>query len=73
MDTKTTSMACVKCGGEIEVGYLLDVGNGYRESQWAAGSPQRSFLTGIKRPSHTVPVMTFRCRSCGYLESYAKD
>ena len=30
------------------------------------------FWTGTKLPAKEIPIGTYRCSSCGYLESYAK-
>ena len=51
-------------------------------SQWAEGTPTlASFLRlwfvkfGIEAPKsgEKIPIGTFRCASCGYLESYARE
>lgn len=55
-------------------GYLLDQGHGgsRSQSQWVAGQPQKSFWTGLTiKGRHVLPVVTYRCERCGYLESYA--
>ena len=60
----------------MEQGYVVDVmyGGGTSSTpKWVAGEPQRSIWTGIKlRGKEQIPVSTWRCRQCGYLESYAK-
>jgi len=39
---------------------------------WVEGAPERSVWTGLKlKDREVIPVMTFRCERCGYLESYA--
>ena len=44
-----------------------------RVSHWAAGPPLKSFWLGTKLPEGKLfPIGTWRCTSCGYLESYAK-
>jgi hypothetical protein len=53
-------------------GFVLDANHGsLLVSRWAAGLPQKSWLTGIKASKNPLPITTFRCSSCGYLESYA--
>ena len=49
--------------------------NSFRHSasQWAKGAPVKAFLFGTKRPDAQLPVGTFRCSSCGYLEAYARQ
>jgi hypothetical protein len=64
---------CVKCGGEMEEGFILDNAHGYfLPSEWAQGAPERSRWTGIKlKGKQRLAVVTFRCAKCGYLESFA--
>lgn len=64
---------CPKCGGAMEEGFLLDrTQSGAAASAWVAGAPEKSFWTGLKLKGRTqLPVSTWRCRRCGYLESYA--
>ncbi len=64
---------CPKCGGRMEQGFVLDNTHGGRlVSQWAEGAPVKSFWVGTKLPDEKlVPIGTFRCSGCGFLESYA--
>jgi hypothetical protein len=57
----------------MEEGYVLDESYGERrQSTWVSGSPEPSFWTGLKtRGKERLPVSTYRCSRCGYLESYA--
>jgi hypothetical protein len=58
----------------MEAGFLVDVGYGKTEvPKWVAGEPVSSFWSaGLKlRGKEQLPVTTYRCRRCGYLESYA--
>lgn len=68
------SHRCPKCPGPMEQGFIID--NSYGEllvSHWAPGVPRKSFWTGTKLPKEKlVPIGTYRCSSCGYLEAYAK-
>jgi hypothetical protein len=59
----------------MEQGFIMDVTHGGRlVSHWAAGPPQRSFWLGTKASAGSlIPVGTFRCSLCGYLESYAQE
>jgi len=59
----------------MEQGFVLDNADyGVRVvSHWAAGAPLKSFWAGTKLPDgKLVPVGTYRCSSCGYLEQYAR-
>jgi hypothetical protein len=64
---------CPKCSGHMEQGFVPDNTHGARlVSHWAAGFPRKSFWQGIKLPeAELIPIATFRCKSCGYLEEYA--
>jgi hypothetical protein len=57
-----------------EPGFVLDqTQGGYRPSAWVEGAPEPSFWTGLKLKGHErLPVTTYRCTGCGYLESYAR-
>ena len=65
---------CPKCNGQMEQGFVIDFTHGGRlVSHWAAGAPEKSFWAGTKLPSEkTIPIGTFRCTTCGFLESYAQ-
>ena len=59
----------------METGYVVDVGYGKSAvPQWVAGEPVTSMWMGggLKlRGKDKLDVTTYRCRRCGYLESYA--
>jgi hypothetical protein len=57
----------------MERGYILDESYGSRTvSHWVLGEPEPSMWTGLKiRGEDKLEVATYRCRRCGYLESYA--
>jgi hypothetical protein len=61
----------------MEWGYTVDSGPGNlvfgkdHQSKWARGNPTTSVLSKLSAPKNTMPTATFRCTSCGYLESYA--
>ena len=65
---------CPKCRGDMQQGFIVD--NSYGElivSHWAAGAPRKSFWTGTKLPQEKrIPIGTYRCSSCGFLEAYAR-
>lgn len=65
---------CPKCRRTMEPGFVLDQAHGATlQSSWVEGAPERSFWTGLKLAGRErVPVQTFRCTSCGFLESYAR-
>jgi len=40
---------------------------------WRAGEAKKAFWTGVTSETETlIPIRTFRCVKCGYLESYAR-
>jgi predicted nucleic-acid-binding Zn-ribbon protein len=67
------SLDCPRCGGTLEAGYTIDIGYGTKAlPKWVAGEPQKSIWTGLKLGGkEQLEVTTYRCRRCGYLESYA--
>jgi hypothetical protein len=70
----TDVIRCPKCNDEMVRGFILDITHGARlQVRWSPGQAQRSYWTATKAPGETIVVGTFRCRSCGYLESYARD
>jgi hypothetical protein len=66
---------CPKCDGEMSQGFVLDSTYGARlVDQWFEGAPRKSFWYGTKLPDgKSIPIGTFRCTSCGFLESYARE
>ena len=67
------SLDCPRCGGTLEAGYTIDIGYGTKAlPKWVAGEPEKSIWTGLKLGGKDqLEVTTYRCRRCGYLESYA--
>jgi hypothetical protein len=60
----------------MEEGFTVDQGDGGRrvQSTWFGGKPVRSFWGGVKLSGvKPTPIETWRCRQCGYLESYAPN
>jgi hypothetical protein len=65
---------CPKCTGEMVQGFTVDWAQGgqRRVTSWVEGTPEKSFWHGTSVAEETcVPVGTFRCSDCGFLESYA--
>ncbi len=65
---------CTKCAGLLDEGFLLEVahGNSLSPTRWVSGAPVKSFWMGLKLDGHAqYEVRTYRCRNCGFLESYA--
>ena len=68
------AIVCPKCGAAMEDGFLVDhTYGGVEKPEWASGTPDASIWVGVRmkgRERH--PVHTYRCTSCGFLESYAR-
>ncbi len=66
---------CPKCAATMEPGFIIDKGlpgGSVSAPEWADGIPEPSFWSGLSLRGHErVPVTTYRCPACGYLESYA--
>ena len=70
------AISCPKCQGEMVQGYVRDFTPlGVSVSEWNAGPPRKAGLAGhlIKDSPSVIPIVTFRCQSCGFLESYARE
>ena len=71
-----TPNTCPKCDGDMEKGWILDSGHSSAfQSCWVEGEPEPSlfaFMTGGKtvRGRLRRPIQSYRCKECGYLESY---
>ena len=67
------SKQCPKCGSGMSDGYIVDkTHGGAAVATWVEGEPRKSIWVGLKLGGTTpVDITTWRCRGCGYLESYA--
>jgi hypothetical protein len=75
MSMNTEHTPCSKCGGRMAQGFVVDFhqGGARRVSSWVEGAPQKSFWHGTSAPDNAfVPIGTFRCERCGFLESFAR-
>ena len=70
-----TPMVCPKCSSHMESGFIIDRAQGAAnlQAKWVDGPPTPSvWRHGVKlQGRQPVPVTTFRCGGCGYLESFA--
>ena len=73
MGTWDKSLECPRCSSSMEPGFIVDEGHGKKVvAKWAAGEPRKSWWMGLKLGgTEQIEVATYRCRRCGYLESYA--
>jgi hypothetical protein len=68
------TVECTRCHAQMESGWVPDnTHGGLLRENWCPGEPQPSFWMGLKveKRDKVIPVTTFRCPNCGYLESYA--
>jgi hypothetical protein len=69
-----TTKACPKCQAKMEPGFVLDR-NRFEDAQgtWIEGTLELNMWTGAAKTGEKeqIPVTTYRCVGCGYLESYA--
>lgn len=71
---------CPKCSSPMELGFTPDYSSSWTYlGHWSRGRPKSAFLTffdrlGIGKPSTScIPIGTYRCQKCGFLESYARE
>ena len=66
---------CPKCNAVMVQGFIVEFHAGGKRlvSTWVEGAPEKAFWRVTKVPAEKcVPVGTFRCSACGFLESYAR-
>ena len=65
---------CPKCQGDMVLGFVADFAAAQVvASTWVEGPPEKSVWYGTNVPeAKCIPIGTFRCAACGYLESYAR-
>ena len=71
----TQPTTCPKCNGSMEPGLMLDRKDWASDLQvrWVGGEPTpKTFFGGMSlKGREPLPVTTYRCEGCGYLESFA--
>ena len=64
---------CLKCSGEMKVGFVVD--QTYDQisiEAWVEGPPEKTIFGSPKvQDRETRKIRTFYCQSCGFLENYA--
>lgn len=70
-----TSLKCSKCSGEMQEGIVVDLGYaGILRSMWVEDEAVSSVGTAlVDNRKRKVKTITYRCLSCGFLDSYAKE
>ncbi len=65
-----SAIACPKCKQPMQEGYLREE---TRLARWYEGPPRVWLgMTMVGWATRQLPIATYRCSSCGYLESYAR-
>jgi hypothetical protein len=68
-------MTCPKCSGQMQSGFIIDRAGPAASlpERWVEGPPTLGFWRhGVSMQGREpLPVTTFRCDGCGYLESFA--
>ena len=75
LSMSTEAIQCPKCNSVMVQGFIFDFHAGGKRivSNWVEGAPEKTFWGGTNIPADKcVPVGTFRCSACGFLESYAR-
>lgn len=75
-----SKLSCLRCQGTMETGFTVDNSYGTRlVGSWMAGEPVfgtifgKTLLSLARMKDRTaVNTTTYRCKACGYLESYAR-
>jgi Domain of unknown function (DUF6487) len=68
------TLICPKCGKEMHAGFVPDYSDAVvLERRWFEGKFETRWLgLRLRNKKFPVPVTTYRCNTCGYLESYAR-
>lgn len=68
------SRSCPKCGRGMEEGFLIDSGDGNAPTvaAWHRGRPEKKWWGLKTSKADKLQITSWRCNSCGLLESYAK-
>ena len=68
-----STRSCSKCGRKTEQGFCVDLGDYSTPTVgvWHPGKPQRKWWGLAVDKNAKRDIETWRCTSCGFLESYA--
>ena len=75
LSMSTEAIQCPKCNSVMVQGFIFDREHAglRRVINWVEGAPGKAFWTVTRVPEEKcIPVGTFRCSVCGFLESYAR-
>jgi hypothetical protein len=72
----STAPECRDCRVAMDAGVIIDQTHGRLEQpMWVKGTAEKGFFGHLKvneRDQERLPVVTFRCPTCGRLESFAQ-
>lgn len=76
LSMRTEAILCPKCNGVMVQGFIIDMKGAEFStvSTWVEGAPGKPSWFGSIVPAPAekcIPVGSFRCSVCGFLESYA--
>lgn len=67
------SRPCSKCQGTMAEGFIATEKSSMPTvSSWIEGAPRKGWWGNVKTPGTPIPIATWRCSRCGYLENYAR-
>ena len=67
------SHTCPKCQGSMSEGFSAADRQGMRTvSSWHEGEPRKAWWGDVKMSKKPLPIITWRCNRCGFLENYAR-
>jgi DNA-directed RNA polymerase subunit RPC12/RpoP len=68
-----TNFKCSKCSSEMQEGLVVDLNYaGILPSMWVEGRTGKGVQPGATDAKRKVKTITYRCKNCGYLDSYAQ-
>ena len=66
----TRELSCLRCEGAMVAGFIPNVTRG--QTVWYEGEPPQTYRESFMFGRKALVVTTYRCASCGYLESCAE-
>lgn len=67
------SLKCSKCSGVMEEGIVVDLNYaGVLQSMWVEDQAGSGPTGNVDNHKRKIKTKTYRCSSCGFLDSYAK-
>ena len=68
------SHTCPKCQSIMAEGFVAAEKYGMPTvSSWIEGAPRKGWWGDVKTSGKPIPIATWRCQRCGYLENYARS